>query len=177
MNTFRFNSRVIGLSITLGSIFLLPTLLLPTPTNALPKTTFACIKKGSDPVTVARRGTIVVPNPVIIWKDNSFGKTYSPLKRCQIVSQRLTTAASQSSTLDGLNLTYGMVNSNPVICVILRKDDNCNAENILFTLKTSEIGKEAEIIQELRNFKTTKKRLTRVSPPLTFGELVDNEFP
>ena len=150
MKTFRLNSRVLGLTVILGNILLLPTLLLPAPSNAVPKTTFACIKNGSDPVTVARRGDRVT-SPMITWKDQTWGK-YTPEKRCQLVSQRLTKAVASSGKLSSLDMTSGNVNSIPVVCYITKKGEKCNSENILFSLKPSERGQEQKIINELLNF-------------------------
>jgi Circadian oscillating protein COP23 len=183
MKTFRFNSRVLGLTVTLGSIFMLPAILLPLPSNALPATTFACIKKGSDPVTVARRGDRVT-SPMITWKDQTWGK-YTPEKRCQIVSQRLTKAVASSGKLSSLDMTYGNVNSIPVVCYITKKSEKCNSENILFSLKSSERGQEKKIISELLDFSKLGSGTgsvrgancseTKTSPNAkTYGDAIDN---
>lgn len=183
MKTFRVNSRVLGLTVTLGSIFLLPAILLPSPSNAVPTTTFACIKKGSDPVTVARRGDRVT-SPMITWKDKTWGK-YTPEKRCQIVSQRLTKAVASSGKLSSLDMTYGNVNSIPVVCYITKKGEKCNSENILFSLKASERGQEQKIINELLDFSKSGSGAGSVrggncsedktSPEAkTYGEAIDN---
>jgi hypothetical protein len=180
MKILKLNARLIGLSLTLGSICLLPMFLLPAPSNALPKTTFACIKKGTDPVTVARRGDRVT-SPMITWRDKTWG-AFTPEKRCQIVSQRLTKAVASSGKLSSLDMTHGLVNSLPVVCYITNKSEQCNTDNILFSLKSSERGQEQKIINELLNFSKLGSGggLTRgggTAPrktPTTYGDAIEN---
>jgi Circadian oscillating protein COP23 len=152
MNTLKSKIRLMGLIFTVGSILGLPTILVAAPAQSLPKTTFACVKKGSDYATVARRGERTT-SPMIAWKDKTWGK-YTPEKRCQIVSQRLTKAVAASGKLSNLDMTHGTVNSTPVICYITSKTDKCNSENILFSLKPGDVGKEKEIVSKLLNFST-----------------------
>jgi hypothetical protein len=151
MKKLTSNTRLLSLTCLLGSIFLIPTILTPAPSNSLPSTTFACILQGKDYVTVARRGDRTTP-PMIIWKDNTFGKKYPPQVRCKIVSQRLTKAVSSTGKLTSLDMTHGIVNSIPVICYITNKGDQCNSENILFSLKSTERGQEQEILAQLLAF-------------------------
>jgi hypothetical protein len=150
MGTLKSNARSIGLILTFGSILLLPTLLTPAPSQAAPKTTFACVKKDADFATVARRGDRET-KPMILWTDKTWGK-YTPEKRCQIVSQRLTKAVAISGKLSNLNMTHGKVNSAPVICYVTTKDGKCNADNILFSLKPADVGNEQAIVDKLLNF-------------------------
>ncbi|AFY95991.1 COP23 domain-containing protein [Chamaesiphon minutus] len=181
MNRLKLNARFIGLTVTLGSM-LLPTFLHPVPIHALPKTTFACIKKGNDPVTVARRGDRVT-SPMITWRDKSWG-SYTPEKRCQIVSQRLTKAVASSGKLSSLDMTHGVVNSIPVVCYITQKGEKCNSENILFSLKASERGQEQKTIDELLNFSKLGSGSGSVrgggtgpsTTPLTYGDAIENAF-
>lgn len=151
MKTLTSNTRLLGLTCLIGSIFLIPTILTPAPSHSLPNTTFACILQGKEYVTVARRGDRTTP-PMIIWKDTTWGPKYPPQKRCQIVSQRLTKAVSSTGKLTSLDMTHGIVNSTPVICYITNKGAKCNSENILFSLKPSERGQEQEILAQLLAF-------------------------
>ena len=186
MKTLRSNTKVLWLSFTFSSIFLSPTFLLPAPSYSLPRTTFACVNQNKDYVTVARRGNRQTP-PMIIWKDTSFGAKYTPQVRCQIVSQRLTTAVSSSGKLNSLDMTHGIVNSTPVICYITQKGDKCNSQNILFSLKASERGQEQKILAELLNFSKVGSGSptvrgtpdeTPVDPEAieTWGESIENAF-
>ena len=169
-------TRLTGLILTVGSIIVFPSILTASA-QKLPKTTFACVKEGDSPATIAIRGERKT-SPMIIWKDTSYG-TYTPQKRCQIVSQRLTKAVASSGKLSNLNMTHGMLNSLPVICYITRKDEKCNSRNILFSLKTSERGQEKEIVSGLLDFSKfgTKSALTRGGPkPETFGDAIEQEL-
>jgi Circadian oscillating protein COP23 len=190
MKTFKANSKAFWQYVTLSGIFLSPAFLLPAPSYALPKTTFACINQNKDYVTVARRGDRQTP-PMIIWKDTSFGAKYTPQARCKIVSQRLTKAVSSTGKLNSLDMTHGIVNSTPVICYITQKGDKCNSKNILFSLKASERGQEQQILAELLNFSklgsgSPTERGTNLpgsdesgdtkETAITWGESIENAF-
>jgi hypothetical protein len=177
MNTIKSTAGLMGLILIVGSSFVLPSSLVTASAQALPKTTFACVKKGDDPATIAVRGDIKT-SPMIIWKDTSYG-TYTPQKRCEIVSQRLTKAVATSGKLKNLNMTHGMLNSLPVICFITRKGEKCNSSNILFSLKSSERGQEQAIVAGLLDFSKlgTAGALTRGgAKPETFGDAIEQEL-
>jgi Circadian oscillating protein COP23 len=175
MKSLKSNSSWLGLLFASTSMLLLPTILNPAPGYSLPKTVFECRAKGKDFVTMAKRGNRLV-GPMITWTDKSFG-TYTPQKRCQIVSQRLTKAVSSSGTLNSLRLSNGMVNNKPVICFILKNGDTCTSENLLFTLKNNEIGQEKKIIADLLDFsklgsgKGTQRKTTETYE--TYGSAID----
>lgn len=182
MKILKLNARLLGMTVTLGSIFLLPTILLPASSQTLPTTTFACIKKGNEPVTVARRGNRIT-SPMITWRDKTWG-SYTPEKRCQIVSQRLTQAVASSGKLSSLDMTHGIVNSIPVVCYTTKKSEKCNSGNILFSLKASERGQEQKIINELLNFSKLGSGSGTVrgggtvpnTTPKTYGDAIENAF-
>jgi Circadian oscillating protein COP23 len=153
MKTLKLNPKSLVLIVASGSMLLLPTIAIPAPSYAVPKTTFACIRQNEVYVTVAIRGNRQT-SPMITWKDNSHGANFTPEKRCKIVSQRLTKAVSQTNKLNSLTMTHGLVNSMPVICYIKRKGEVCNAKNILFSLKASERGQEQQILDNLLSFST-----------------------
>lgn len=181
MTTLKSTTGLTGLILLVGSSFILPTSLVPVSaqpsTPAATKTTFACVKKGEDPATIAVRGDIKT-SPMIIWKDTIYG-TYTPQKRCEIVSQRLTKAVATSGKLKNLNMTHGIINSLPVICYITRKGEKCNSNNILFSLKSNERGKEQAIVAGLLDFSKlgTSGALMRGGPkPETFGDAIEQEL-
>jgi hypothetical protein len=181
MRILKSKARLTGLVLTFCSIFLLPTILLPAPSQAKPKITFACLQKGGDYVTVARKDDLT-SDPMITWKDKTWGEKYPPQKRCQIVSQRLTKAVATSGMLQNLNLTHGKVGANPVICYITSKSGKCNSENMLFSLKPTEIGQEKTIIDNLFNFskKGTGESVVRGKnnkpqpTSTTYGDAIEN---
>ena len=180
MTTLKSTTGLMGLFLIVGSSFALPNILAPASAQTAPKTTFACVKKGEDPATIAVRGERKTA-PMIIWKDKSYG-VYTPQKRCEIVSKRLTKAVASSGTLKNLNMTHGMINSLPVICYITSKSEKCNAGNILFSLKSSERGREKEIVAGLLDFSKfgTAGALTRgpksEALPETLGDAIEQEL-
>ncbi|WP_310481337.1 COP23 domain-containing protein [Chamaesiphon sp. VAR_48_metabat_403] len=185
MNLLTSNAKLLGLVVTC-SMVVLPVVLAPAPSYAAPKTTFECRTKVNgdvkEPVTVARRGDRVT-EPMITWKDKSFGSTYTPEKRCQIVSQRLTKAVATSGKLSNLDMTYGSIKSVPVICYITKKGEKCNSGNILFSLKPSEKGQEQTIVAGLLNFSKLgagggimrgAPGQTVATKPVTYGDAIEN---
>jgi hypothetical protein len=163
MQVLKSTTKSLGLLFTFNSILLAPICLLSTPGYALPTTTFECIRQGEKYVTVARRGNRTTA-PMIEWQDTSFGKKYPPQARCKIVSQRLTKAVVSSGKLNSLDMTHGVVGATPVICYITTKNNTCNADNILFSLKESERGQEQKIIAQLLEFSKTAS-----TPPVVRG--------
>jgi hypothetical protein len=151
MNALTSQARLWGLVVAFGSITIAPIVLTASPSQALPKTTFACVRQGTTYATVAIRGDRQTA-PMITWKDASHGPDFTPEKRCKIVSQRLTKAVARTSKLKSLTMAHGRIDSVPVICYITRKGETCNSENVLFSLKTSEIGQEQKILENLLSF-------------------------
>ena len=177
MSKLGLMTRLIGLILTVGSNLALPNILTTVSAQSLSKTTFACVRVGGNPATIAIRGERKT-SPMIMWKDTSYG-AYTPQRRCEIVSQRLTRAVASRGKLSSLNITYGILNSLPVICYITRKEEKCNSENILFSLRSNEIGKEQEILDGLLNFSKIGKgdpTMRCVSQPQSFGATIEQEL-
>lgn len=151
MKTLTLQARLWGLAIAVGSIAIVPNILISAPSYGLPKTSFACVRQGTTYATVAIRGDRQT-SPMITWQDTSHGADFTPEKRCKIVSQRLTKAVARTGKLNSLTMTHGVVKSFPVICYITRKGDPCNSENVLFSLKASELGQEQKILATLLSF-------------------------
>lgn len=141
-------------------------------------TTFDCIRQqGSSFVTVARRGNRQT-SPLFIWRTN-WGPEYPPEERCKIVSQRLTRAvAKNGGKLSGLSMTYGVLNKYPILCYITSKREQCNSENILLTLRKSELGREQKVLEEITTFSVrgTGSGSIRGRTFAPLGEEVDNAF-
>jgi Circadian oscillating protein COP23 len=179
VNVLTSNTKLLRLFFTFSSIAILPISLVPAPSYALPNTTFECRIKANEIVTVARRGDRVT-EAMITWREKSFGSKYTPEKRCEIVSQRLTKAVANSGNLSNLDLTYGRISSIPVICFITQKEEKCNSENILFSLKASEKGHEREIINDLlkfdKSFTDGDKPQQSVLTTMTYGDAIENAF-
>lgn len=119
-------------------------------------TLFQCVPFKGSYATIARRGDRVTP-PMIEWT-STIGVEWTPQRRCQEVSQRLTKAvAATGGKLRNLQLTYGSVNGQRVICYIDSSTsvNACNEKNLLFTLRREDIGKEREILQTIVQFSLT----------------------
>ena len=115
-------------------------------------TTFQCVGLGQGYATIAKRGTRTT-TPMITWKSTAFGPQFTPQRRCQIVSDRLTQAvAANGGKLKQLKMTYGTVNGSPTICYINSPAEKCNGTNLLLTLNQSDRGQEKLILQQLVTF-------------------------
>ncbi|MHC5731056.1 MAG: COP23 domain-containing protein, partial [Nostoc sp.] len=65
------------------------------PTRKADITTFQCIRQGTGYATVARRGSRQT-GAMITWNSTAFGPKFTPQKRCELVSQRLSKAVISS---------------------------------------------------------------------------------
>lgn len=140
-------------------------------------TTFHCIASGQGYATIAKRGERITA-PVITWNSNEFGTQYTPHQRCKIVSDRLTeVVAANGGKLRNLQLTYGRVNSKPVICYVGDRNEICNRKNVLMTLRESYRGKERQILEQLVTFslKGTGTAVQQSAPQYyaPFGEKIE----
>jgi hypothetical protein len=140
-------------------------------------TTFHCIASGQGYATIAKRGERITA-PVITWNSNEFGTQYTPHERCKIVSDRLSeVVAAKGGKLRNLQLTYGRVNSKPVICYVGSRNEICNRKNILMTLRESDRGKERQILEQLVTFslKGTGTAVQQSAPQYyaPFGEEIE----
>jgi hypothetical protein len=145
--------------------------------NANGKTTFHCIASGQGYATIAKRGERITA-PVITWNSNEFGAQYTPQQRCKIVSDRLTEVVSaKGGKLRNLQLTYGRVNSKPVICYVGSRNEICNRKNVLITLRESDRGRERQILEQLVTFslKGTGTAVQQSAPQYyaPFGEAIE----
>ncbi len=126
------------------------------PKPSADKTIFQCVPFKGSYATIARRGDRVTP-PMIEWT-STIGAEWTPQKRCQEVSQRLTKAvAATGGKLRNLQLTYGSVKGQRVICYVDSSTtvNACNERNLLFTLRKEDMGKEREILQQIVQFSLT----------------------
>lgn len=181
---FNFNTKFFIVALTVSTTLLLTNEFGLSQTQTVPKTdatAFRCIRQGNGYATIAQRGYRIT-SPIITWNSTAFGPQYTPQKRCELVSQRLTEAVVASGgRLSKLRITHGFVNSNPVICYISNKEEKCNSKNLLLTLNQSDRGKEAEILQKLMAFSVhgTTPPLTRDTDNRTIigiGDAVEKAF-
>jgi hypothetical protein len=90
---------------------------------------------------------------MMTWQTNHFGKEFSNLKRCQVVSERLQNAATlNGGTFKGLELASGTVNFQPVICALQNGSTKCTDDNMLFTLKPENADNPEAVIEQIFNF-------------------------
>lgn len=172
---FRLNAKLITIIFTVASTLVLTNEfgLSQTRRAVANPTKFLCVSQGNGYATIAQRGNRRT-SPLITWTSNAFGSQYTPEKRCNMVSQRLTQAVvATGGRLNTLRMTHGTVGSAPVICYIKNPEEECNSGNVLMTLNRNERGKEGEILKQLTNFsvKGTGSPLTRSADGRTIVEL------
>lgn len=153
-----------------------------TSQPAVANTTFRCVPAGSGYATIAVASTGHESKPLITWNSQAFiAGGYTPRNRCEIVSQRLTTAVAQSGgLLSNLLLTTGSVNGYDVVCWVNNSSSVCNSDNLLVTISPGRSAGEF-----LGNFiKSGANPFTEGTPgqesvrrtTVRFGELVQREL-
>jgi len=184
LNSKSISTKVISAVVASSSIVGLsgiPVLAQTSPARqvAPASTTFHCVRVDNMFATIAKRADRATP-PMITWQDTSFGSQYTPERRCQIVSDRLTQAVAQNGgRLVNLRLTYGPLNGFPVICYVRSREESCGSDNLLLTLRQDDRGKEMQILQQILTFSIQGQGapLTRgpsnVPEPIAFGSEVE----
>lgn len=129
----------------------------PAPAN---KTVFECVQQNNNWATIARRGN-KTSTPLIVWTTSLSSDTaegiYTPERRCNAVSTRLTnlTSALGNGSFSNLWLDYGTVNNQVAICVYHGSQVGCNTRNVVFTLKPENAPYANEILGKLKQFSQT----------------------
>ncbi|MBR8832003.1 MAG: hypothetical protein N5P05_001686 [Chroococcopsis gigantea SAG 12.99] len=132
------NKTVFGLSILLASLGL--SVSAPGSVQAQ-NVTFTCsVDSNNIPTTYAQ--TPDGNTPVFKWTSKYFKPPYTPMQRCQEVSQRMNGFYAQGQ-LD--YITSGRINKLPVICA--GSGCNSNGKNVLITLKPEQ--DPAQVLQEI----------------------------
>jgi hypothetical protein len=92
---------------------------------------------------------------IIFWETSEFGREYTPLQRCQQVSQKLNGYVENNplrpGSFQGLRLTNGPVNRQMVICVLAIGENQCNSSNVLLTLNQKNSRNPGQLIGKLLN--------------------------
>jgi len=116
-------------------------------------TKFSCVSQSNGKVATVGQRPGGQPIPLIIWTPQGskyFGDKFTPQKRCQTVTEKLTKAvAASGGKLKDVVLMTGRVNKNSVICVISANDTGCNKDNILFTLKPENAKKADQVLAQI----------------------------
>lgn len=173
-----------------------PTIVTPTPPPIQDATAPVPSAPNSPDATVATASTIKVGCDglqtavhkgerqafLFNWKTSYFGTEYTPEKRCQIVSQRLQSAADRNSgTLKGLELKSGNLNGQTVICVIESGENRCTDRNILFTLNPENAKNPQAVIAKILTFassgSSTIDESARSQPTSDLGSWERKAFP
>jgi len=122
-----------------------------------PPTVFKCIQQGSGWATTVEKGNITTKAPLITWDTTEFGDDYTPDKRCQIVSEKLTKAVADSGgKLDDLQLRVGLVKNRNVVCVLDNSSTECTSQNMLFTLSDKNSTTPKEALTKILRFNENK---------------------
>jgi len=147
-------------------------------------TTFQCVEQGGGWATVAKRGDDVSPSPLIRWNTPEFGPEYTPEKRCQIVSTRLTNiVAKNGGRLGALDLTAGKVeNGSTVVCLVNQQSRSCNLGNMLFTLNEKNSNNPNQVLTTITSFAKGKANSSGVDESkdipqfISLDDLVNRSF-
>ncbi|EKD08989.1 hypothetical protein SPLC1_S203900 [Arthrospira platensis C1] len=153
-----------------------------TSQPAVANTTFRCIPVGNGYATIAVASTGHESKPLITWNSQAFiAGGYTPQNRCEIVSQRLTSAVAQNGgLLRDLLLTTGNVNGYDVVCWVNNSSSICNPNNLLVTISPGRSAGEflgnflkmgANPMGEGTPGQESVRRTT-----VRFGELVEREL-
>lgn len=144
-----FNLGLAALTSAASFAVSLPAVSQNTSTSQPNKVTFFC-REGLDkasgkniPFTVAWVPERNKHVRIIAWKSEFFEKAgWTSQERCQKVTERF------NKMYDTGRLNYfgsGANNGYPIICGLLNKEDTCNAENQLFTVKS---GSQIKVVLE-----------------------------
>ncbi|MFM6913167.1 MAG: COP23 domain-containing protein [Dolichospermum sp.] len=116
-------------------------------------TVFECVQNAGSWVTVAKRGNAVSSSPLVSWNTTEFGYQWTPQKRCNHVSNKLTkVVADNGGRLGELNLTTGKLDSQTVVCVVSLVQKSCNRNNMLFTLNQENANNPSAVLARITNF-------------------------
>lgn len=127
---------------------------IPANAGSVEATVFQCIQNSSVWVTIAKRGNAVSSSPLVTWNSTEFGEQWTPQKRCNLVSSKLTKVVEKNKgRLGELNLTTGKLDSNQtVVCVLSSGQESCNRDNMLFTLNKKNAKNPSAVLVEITNF-------------------------
>ena len=117
-------------------------------------TIFNCLEQQGGWATFAQKGNHTSTVPIISWKTLEFGEKWTPKNRCFHVSKKLTdTVAGNGGLLFDLYLTSGkVVTGQTVICVVNANQENCDLQNMLFTLNQENAKNPSLTIDRMTNF-------------------------
>lgn len=121
-------------------------------------TVFNCVEQKGRWVTIAKRGEATSSKPIFSWQTKEFDE-WTPERRCYHVSGKLTTiVAKNGGRLNGLNLTFGKVDSGEtVICVINAAQKDCDRQNLILTLNKVNAKNPSLVLAQITNFAQGKR--------------------
>lgn len=114
---------------------------------------------------------------MITWNTTEFGSEFTPEKRCQIVSQKLTDVVAQhGGSLRKLQLTTGQVDDGQtVVCVITPEQKSCNRNNQLFTLNKENAKNPSKALVQITNFSQGKADSKSINESGDFPSIISLE--
>jgi hypothetical protein len=116
-------------------------------------TKFSCVPQDNGNVATVGQRPGGQPIPIIIWTRQTskyFGDKYTSQGRCEIVTNKLTRAVTNSGLkLKDVVLMTGRVNKSTVICIVSANETGCNGGNTLFTLKPENAKKADQILAQI----------------------------
>ena len=126
--------------------------------TATEPTVFNCEQTDREWATYAQRAKKKSESPLITWNTTEFGAEFTPAKRCEIVSGKLTkVVAENGGRLTGLNLRTGQVDTGQtVVCVVKQPSQRCDFDNMLFTLNSQNTQNPNAVVAKITNFAQVK---------------------
>ena len=133
------------------------------------KIRYECKNEANKLSTVAHteRGMI----ELIVWESNYFGSNWSPVKRCEAVSQRFQLFSNQRLLRF---VSTGNLNNYNVIC-ISEKAGNCIDQGLLLTLEQKD--QPTQVLRQLFNYRASIRRGPKKKEVIDFERLLNERTP
>lgn len=107
------------------------------------------LQKGNQyKVRFSEQPKVASPRIIITFTEDGsaeFGDSYTPAKRARIITEKFNQHFIQNGNIKVPSLSKGIVNGQAVVCAA--SQGNCNSDNVLWTLKSS--NRRSDIIAQL----------------------------
>jgi Circadian oscillating protein COP23 len=136
------------------SIFLLPAFAQESLDSPLPKVTFSCAQPSKESKNLLTTWVWIPEKKgyinFITWQPNRFSSNKDLQSLCQDATEKFQKAYDQGQLK---YLITGTVDGNNYVCGVAQKDEECNAQNQLFTIKPTDTPGEVlgELISDTKN--------------------------
>jgi hypothetical protein len=125
---------------------------VPQPPPEKPPINVRCVGRQTVAENGERQSVLITS-----WSKTYFGDSFTPERRCQIVSAKLQkVVAANGGRFKNIRFLSRIVENRLVVCVVgggQIEQLKCNYENMLFTLKPENRDRVGQILEELTNFR------------------------